>query len=59
MNDKPEQDDFFFFNTIECKAHHEDANPMNLERSLHYRREGELDSEKGWSGGVGVCIPGF
>ena len=25
----------------------EDAAPMHLERPLHYRREGEIDQEKG------------
>ena len=34
-----------------------DAAPMYLERSLHYRREGKVDQVRGW--GVGVCAPGF
>ena len=29
---------------------HEDAAPMNLEKSLHSRREGRIDEEKGWRG---------
>ena len=28
-------------------AHQEDTAPMNLERSLHYRREGGIDQKKG------------
>ena len=37
-------------------AHQNDAAPMYLERSLHYRREGKLDQE---GGGAGFCEPGF
>ena len=42
--------DFFFFLCYGMQEEaHEDATPMNLERSLHYRREGGIiDQEKGW-----------
>ena len=33
---------------MEEGTHYEDAAPMNLQRSLHYRREGGIDQEKGW-----------
>ena len=35
-----------------------DAAPVYLERSLHYRREGKVDQVRE-GGGVGVCEPGF
>ena len=35
---------FFFFNAIECKkgCTSKDVAPMDLERPLHYRREGKV-----------------
>ena len=31
-------------------VHRYDAAPINLERPLHYRREGNVDQVRGWNG---------
>ena len=40
-------------------AHQNDAAPMYLERSLHYRKEEKVDQVEYIGGGVGVGAPGF
>ena len=39
---------FFQWNRMQEGAHRNDAAPMNLERSLHYWREGKVDQVRGW-----------